>query len=91
MDRKTATAIGYQIRVNLNSQWRLINSLNRTVAVRPIDKDDDNFQSCHDCNGKSSLLVVELTRFTPKGRLSDNPLVWGWCGVCDIGGTDHES
>ena len=85
---KESTAIGYEIRMNLNTDWTLVNSINRTVAVRPIVKDDQNFLTCQDCKANSNYIVVELSRFTPKGRRADHPLVWGWCGVCDIGRND---
>jgi hypothetical protein len=82
---KTSIAVGYQIRINFNSEWRLVNSLNRTLAVRKILPDDNNFLFCHDCGKDSNLFVVELGRFTPRGRKNDYPLVWGYCGICDIG------
>ena len=83
---KTSAGVGYHVRVNLNAEWNLVHSLNRTVAVRKIQTGDDNFEKCQDCGQASNLIVVELGRFTPKGRKSGYPLVWGWCGICDIGG-----
>ena len=85
---KESTAVGYEIRMNLNSNWVLVNSINRTVAVRPVEKGDASFLTCQDCKAASNYIVVELSRFTPKGRRSEHPLVWGWCGCCDIGRTD---
>ena len=85
---RVSAAVGYNIRVNLNAEWHLINNLNRTIAVRKIQENDDNFKSCQDCGKDSSLIVVELSRFTPRGRKSDYPLIWGWCGACDIGRDD---
>jgi hypothetical protein len=82
---KESTAVGYEIRMNLNSDWVLVNSINRTVAVRKVEKGDENFLTCQDCKAKSEYIIVELSRFTPKGRKNEHNLIWGWCGVCDIG------
>lgn len=82
---KVAAAVGYNIRMALNGEWRLTNTLHRSVAIRKICKEDNDFQKCVDCNSPSEFLAVELTRFTPKGKRSRYPLVWGWCGVCDLG------
>jgi hypothetical protein len=82
---KTSVGVGYHVRVNLNAEWHLVNSLNRSVAVRKIQSGDDNFTACQDCGKPSNLVVLELGRFTPRGRKSEYPLVWGWCGMCDIG------
>lgn len=82
---KNSTAIGYTIRMAMNSQWYLVNVLGRTVAVRRITKSDTNFTSCEDCRKDSTVLVVELSRFTSEGKRNKHPLVWGWCGSCDIG------
>ena len=84
-DIKIASAVGYQVRMAMNKEWQLVNTLHRAVAVRKINKDDINFQKCIDCGQPAELFAVELTRFTPKGKRSKYPLVWGWCGVCDLG------
>jgi len=82
---KESADVGFLIRINLNSEWQLVNTFNRVVAVRDIVKDDESFLTCQDCKAKSNYIVVELSRFTPKGRRNGHPLVWSWCGVCDIG------
>ena len=82
---KNSAAIGFHTRINLNCEWHLVPGLSRTVAVRKVTKEDSHFQTCEDCGKESHLVVVELSRFTPKGRRNAYPLVWGWCGVCDIG------
>jgi len=83
--KKHSAAVGFNIRFAFNNEWRLANALGRTVAVRYITKEDSNFTQCEDCKMDSTLIVVELSRFTPKGKKIDHPLVWGWCGCCDIG------
>lgn len=85
---RTSTAIGYNIRQVMRGEWHIVNSLHRSVAVRKITKEDNNFQTCIDCKSPAELFVIELTRFTPKGKRSKYPLVWGWCGVCDIDGDE---
>ena len=85
MDGKIATGVGFHIRQQINAKWYLVNVLTRSIAVRPISKDDGNFQNCHDCKQPAEWFVVELTRFTPDGKRSKYPLVWGWCGTCDLG------
>ena len=82
---KNCIPIGYNIRVAFSSEWQLINSLNRSVAVRRLTKDDKEFSNCIDCKNDAQYMVVELARFTPKGHKNTQPLVWGWCGFCDIG------
>lgn len=82
---KVATAVGYGLRMSLNCEWRMANTLGRTVAIRKLLKEDTHFHTCQDCGNDANWVVVELTRFTPAGRRKDYPLVWGWCGVCDIG------
>jgi len=86
---KNSQGIGYSIRVTMNCDWRIITAACRTVAVRQITTADTNFRSCNDCGKDSNLFVVELTRFTPVGKRNKHPLVWGWCGYCDLDQTKH--
>ncbi len=84
---KNCQPIGYNIRVTMNTDWRIVSSVTRTVAVRKITAEDSNFNRCIDCGKESTLFVVELTRFTPTGKRSKYPIVWGWCGYCDLNET----
>lgn len=85
MATKNCVPIGYNIRVSFNSEWQLVNSLNRCCAVRRLTDADKEFKRCVDCNNDAQYMVVELSRFTPRGNKNTQPLVWGWCGLCDIG------
>jgi len=80
---RNARGIGERIRNTVECPWWIINIGCRTVAVRKIAQNDRRFRSCSDCGVESNLLVVELSQFTR--NKSHYPLVWGWCGICDIG------
>lgn len=83
---KSSTGIGYFTRVASNCDWKLVPiTMHRTIAVRSIDGQDTSYSQCKDCQRNSQYIIIELSRFTPSGRLSEYDLVWGWCGVCDIG------
>jgi hypothetical protein len=85
---KSSTSLGQAARFALNCEWKLVPVTNhRVVATRPIEKADKAFAQCKDCNRDSHLIIVELSRFTPQGHISEHDLVWGWCGICDIGRT----
>ena len=81
---KSSQNIGIVIRRAVSCDWRIVSCEFRTVAFRPITNEDLQFARCEDCEEKSKFFVVELTRFTPIGKISKYPLVWGWCGHCDI-------
>lgn len=83
---KSSTAIGHPARIAFNNEWKLIPiTQSRVVAVRPIQKGDSSFAQCKDCERESQFFIVEMSRFTPQGKRSEHDLVWGWCGICDIG------
>ena len=82
---KVGAGIGQNIRATFNNDWKLVSSSLRTIAVRRIHE-NDRFQTCQDCGKESKYFVVELTRFTPIGKRGTLPLVWGWCGYCDLHG-----
>jgi hypothetical protein len=44
-------------------------------------KYDKRLKECADCNMPTKFIITELTA-VGQGQ----PLVWGWCGKCDIGG-----
>ena len=83
---KNSTAIGQIARFAFNCEWKLIPvNASRVVVVRPITKDDASFAKCKDCERQSQFFILELSRFSPQGKKSEHDLVWGWCGICDIG------
>lgn len=87
---KSSTSVGVPARLAFNCEWKIVPiANNRNVAARPITNGDKQFTQCKDCQRDSQFIIVELSRFTPAGRRSDHDLVWGWCGVCDIG-RQHE-
>ena len=81
---KNSTNLGDVIRNAFCSEWRITSLCGRTVAVRRMTANDRYFRNCADCKSNSKVMVIELNRFCPGGSKCDLPLVWGWCGHCDI-------
>ncbi len=82
----------------MKNRWEFTRNINgREVLVRKIKKDDpDKLKTCADCGSKTKFVVMELSLsvFSDKTKLTlEHPekhydafaVVWGYCGLCEVG------
>lgn len=77
------------MKMNAIPNWQIGEMCGRMVAYRAIKETDDTYRGvdltkCPDCGQPATMIIQEFAeniKDTPQ-----QPLVWGYCGVCEIGG-----